>query len=251
MKLISSKTRIISGILTSAGVALLIGTCLPASAQAPPEGGGKTGDSGSTTKEQTDDKMVSLDAENLRLVDVIPDLMKSANAEFVIDREVKQVRLTIHISKAKLKVTLDSMMKVCNGPVHYKVEDGIYHFIPGAELEKAPSTADLGAPLVPRVRGPKYNGGDPIEVATSELFQFLTGSEPALSGKSPFPDGRGIKAGLGNLSGSRSFSEYGFLNGKISHSGYETPDMASPDSSSTTFGYGYFPPIGNGRGRRQ
>lgn len=197
-----------------------------------------------------EDKMVTIDTDNGRLVEILPDLMKSVGADYSVDGGLKNVRVTIHITKAKFKPTLDTMMKVCDFPVTYRVEKGLYHFM---ALSDAPPLPAAPLPNLPEnapstKRGPLYNGGDPLAVAVSELFQFLSGCEPAFSGKGPYPNNGTVHAGTGSLSGSRSYSEYGFINGRFSSSSFETPEMANPQIMSFGGSYGYFGPINNGRG---
>jgi hypothetical protein len=190
--------------------------------------------------------MVTVDAENERLADVLPDLMKSVGADYSLDGGIKNARVTIHITKAKFKPTLDAMMKVCDLAVTYRVETGLYHFMALADAPAAPRAQASGRSEAPTRPGPRYNGGDVVSVALSELFQFLSGCEPAFSGRSPFPNNGSLKAGSGSLSGSRSYSEYGFLNGKLTSSGFQTPDTGNPQSSTSSGGYGYFGPFGSG-----
>jgi hypothetical protein len=174
--------------------------------------------------------------------------MKSVGADFSLDSGIKNAHVTIHIASAKFKPTLDTMMKVCDLAVTYRVEKGLYHFMALADAPALPRAPASGRSEAPARPGPRYNGGDPLAVAVSELFQFLSGSEPALSGKGPYPNNGSLKAGSGSLSGSRSYSEYGFLNGKLSSSSFQTPDMSNPLSSTVGGGYGYFGPTGRGNG---
>jgi hypothetical protein len=216
----------------------LITTGPPACAQPPP-------DSAATTIEN---KMVSVDSENSRLSDVLPDLMKTVGADYSLDSTIKNARVTIHITSAKFKPTLDTLMRVCDIPVTYRVEKGLYHFMALADAPPEPHAAPTPRSEAPSRPGPRYNGGDPLAVAVSELMQFLTGSESALSGKSPFPNNGSQRAGSGSLSGSRNFSEYGFQNGRLSSSSFQSPDIGNPQISSFGGGYGYFSPMGRGNG---
>ncbi len=241
---------VLSGIMLAALVTSA--SSLPLGAQTPPATGRQTGQgdgtgrSGSNTT-AIDDRPVTVDADHSRLADILPDLMKSVGADFSVDNSIKNAHVTIHVTQAKFKPTLDTMMKVCDEGVTYVVEKGLYHFMALADAPKASRTPLPSSGEAPRRPGPRYNGGDPVAVAVSELFQFLTGCESAFSGKSPFPNSGPIKAGTGSVSGSRSYAEYGFLNGTISSSSYETPEMSNP-SSTTYGGYGYFGPIGRGGG---
>jgi len=220
-----------------------------AGAQTPPGSGtgptSGTGQSGSAAI-AIDDKTVTVDAENARLADILPDLMKSVGADYSLDGSVKNAHVTIHINNAKFKPTLDTMMKVSDVPVTYRVVSGLYHFMALADAPALPHAPASSRPAAPMRRGPRYNGGDPLAVAVSELIQFLAGSEPAFSGKGPYPNNGSLKAGSSSLSGSRNFSEYGFQNGQLSSSSFSTPDIGNPQSSTVGTGYGYFGPIGRG-----
>ena len=181
-------------------------------------------------------------------MDVLPDLMKSVGADYSLDGGIRDARVTIHITGAKFKPTLDTMMKVCDMAVTYRVEKGLYHFMALADAPPLPRAPATGRPEAPARPGPRYNGGDPLAAAVSDLIQFLSGCEPAFSGKGPYPNNGSLKAGTSSLSGSRSYSEYGFINGKFSSSSFSTPDMGNPLSSSFGGGYGYFGPISRGNG---
>jgi hypothetical protein len=237
------------GLLAAACIIVLSGTAV---AQTPPAtGGGQSGGTTQSTGKTTaiEDKLVTIDVENARLADVLPDLMKSVGADYSLDGGIKNAHVTIHIAQAKFKPTLDTMMKVCDTAVTYRVEQGLYHFMALADAPPLPQAPVApGRSTAPARPGPRYNGGDPLAVAVSELFQFLSGCEPAFSGKGPYPNNGSLKAGSGSLSGSRNYSEYGFLNGTLSSSSYSTPDISNPQSSTYGTGYGYFGPIGRGNG---
>src|SRR5580700_9161349 len=162
--------------------ALLITACLVAlggqtQAQTPPgTGNGSSAENGQSGGNTTPiaDKIVTVDVENARLADVLPDLMKSVGADYSLDGSIKSAHVTVHIAQAKLKPTLDTMMKVCDMAATYRVENGLYHFMALADAPLLPRAPAGSRSEAPRRPGPRYNGGDPVAVAVSELFQFLS-----------------------------------------------------------------------------
>lgn len=190
-----------------------------------------------------EDRVVALDVENARLGDVLPDMMKSVDADYALDKDIKEFRVTIHITSAKLKDALATMMKISTGPVVVKVEGGLYHFMLGTVAGSSTTHAAEKSPRRPG--GPPYNGGNPLAAATSELFTYLAGCEPAFSGKSAHPSSGALVArGGASLSGSRNFSSYGFINGNFVGSSSSTPDISRPQATTITGGGGgYFGPI--------
>ncbi len=229
--------------------ALLTVTAVPTLAiQPPPDSGTQNG----ADPNAPENHLVSLDCENARLVDILPDLMKSANADYALDSSIKNVKVSLHVAGVPLKSVVAAIVKAASSPISCKVNLGLFHFTPKTEPDKpADGAPDKPAPRRP---GPKYNGGDPIAAATSELITFLTGSEIALGGRNPNAQGfGGFRAGGGSLSGSRNYNDYGFINGTFGSSSYSNPDTGANNTSTRGRGGYYFGPFfsgGSGRGGR-
>lgn len=224
-------------------VALLL---IPATAhtQDPPPGGdnGKSPASGSGN---IGDKLVVVDAENQRLVDVLPALMKQVGADYSLDSEIKNVTVSLHLPSAKFQAALDTLMKVASQPVTYKIEDGLYHFMRRTDTSGSQPTAppSTSASTESTGRIPPYRGDDQLGVMLSDLFQYLGGTD--LNFEDPRSrQGRSLLAGSSSMSGSRNYSSYGFVNGQFTSSSYTDPDIGNPNSSVHTSGGGFnFGPI--------
>jgi hypothetical protein len=178
------------------------------------------------------DKQVMVDADNQRLVDVLPALMKQVGADYSLDADIQQVTVSLHLPNAKFQAALDTLMKVATQPVTYKIEDGLYHFM---RREDAPASSPSGpssTPSGPGRSGPPYRGDDQIGVALSDLVQYLSGADNRRQGRS-------LLAGSGSFSGSKNFSQYGFVNGHFTSSSYSDPDTGNPNASPHTSGSGF------------
>jgi hypothetical protein len=213
-------------------VALL--TAAPAfagAALAPPDNGTQTG----ADPALPENRLVTVDCENARLVDVLPDLMKSAEADYALDSPIRNVTVSLHATKVPLKDVVAAILKAASAPIQCKTTGGVFHFMPRTEPDKpAESPAEKPAPRKP---GPRYNGGDPIAAATSELMLFLTSSEIVLGGRNPNAKGFGtFHSGGGSLSGSRNYSNYGFINGTFSSSSYSNPDIGTNSTNTRSNG---------------
>jgi hypothetical protein len=237
------------------GPALLaLAACLfvPSIAQAQDKGTGSNGGdssakSGSPASGLTD-KRVSVDADNTRLSEALATIMKSAGADFVVDNALKNATVSVHLTNIRFQVALDTLVKVCSEPVTYKIEDGVYHFIPRVGPPDPPSTST--APSAPK--GPSYKIGKIVvqNADAQELVDFLSGDSSALDGT---PSSVGS---TGDISGFRSYSSSGFLNGRPFSSSYSAPitnsnngyNNGSYRSSYSSGGGISFGPIGFGPG---
>lgn len=187
-----------------------------------PAGGG-AGDGGSDTSSNISkyaDMKVTIDAENKRLVEVIPPLMKSVGAEFTIDADVKNTIVSSHLSNVKLQTVLDVLLRSGDIPVQVTFEKGLYHFAKKVETApeppRVPSTP--ARPLLPEdsVLPPPPPGDqkdvDVHNVQTYDLLRVLNGLFNIPIGVDPSDpdesDHRGARNGYGNVGGSYS----GFTN---------------------------------------
>ena len=121
---------------------------------------------------------VSIDADDGRLVVVVPKLMQSVNAEFTIDAEVKDALVSSHLSKVKLHTVLDVLMRVSSIPVQYTFEKGLYHFSKKVDLppEAPPPTPRLpDEPLLPPPPTTQTEDVDIHNVQTFDLLRVLNG----------------------------------------------------------------------------
>lgn len=236
----SRLTRIRNRLFSACAIALVAGTFAPRIAIA--QGSVAPSNQQNDAAIPVGERLVALDAENARLVDILPDLMKGVGADYALDREATAARVTIHITRARLKDVLNVVAKVSTVPLEVKNEGGLFHFV----LKPPPPPAKSPEKTVRRP-GPPYNGGDPIAGATSELFTYLIRSEIVLGGRSTGPaPGSLVIQGGGSLSGSRNFSDYGFINGHFTSSSLTIPDINTPWIRSATGGGGYFGPFKTG-----
>src|SRR5689334_4440444 len=73
-----------------------------AQAQEKKDGGAQSGQAGKTgEKSNLNDKHVSLNVEQVSLLDAIRKLMKSVDAEFVIDSALKEATVTLHLEDVR------------------------------------------------------------------------------------------------------------------------------------------------------
>ncbi len=212
-------------------------------AQTPPAGmpGGTNGTAGSGANAGTThagpekffDKKVSVDADSGRLVDVLPKLLKSVDAEFVISPDVKNALVSGHLTGVKFKTALDLLMRVSNIPVEYRYEDGLFRFTKKVEPsptlpEPLPGEAVLPPP--PRQGEERF---DVREVGVENLIRALTGGDPSFLPPSP----SGYSSGSAN--GHSSYSSFGFSpNGVHSGSGGNQFNSQGNNTSSQNNGGG-------------
>lgn len=122
------------------------------------------------------DTKVNIDAENKRLIEVLPDLMKSAGADFTIDADVKNARISSHLTNIRLQTALDTLMRVSDIPVQYTFEKGLYHFAKKRETApeppRIPPPADL-LPEEPLLPGPPTVQQDEVDVHNVQTYDLL------------------------------------------------------------------------------
>ncbi|HLK56177.1 MAG TPA: hypothetical protein VKU00_06420, partial [Chthonomonadaceae bacterium] len=182
---------------------------------------------------------VSVDADNTLLSDALAQIMKSAGADFVVDNALKKATVSVHLTNVRFQAALDTLVKVSSEPVSYKIEDGVYRFIPRVDPPEAPPTPPAGPSR------PSYKIGK-IVVQNSdaqELVDFLTG---ASSGLDSGPDSLSMN---GNITGSRSYSSSGIqkggpfsnsYSGPINNNGYGGGSYRSSYSSGPGISFGPF-----------
>ena len=95
--------------------------------------------------EQMAAKRVSVDVEDATLASVITALMQNAGASYTLDPALRQVRVTAHLHDLPLHTTLDVLLRSVTPPMMYRVENGIYAFLPRAE-PVMPVAENIAAP---------------------------------------------------------------------------------------------------------
>jgi hypothetical protein len=114
-------------------------------AQGPPPGTSEGGSTTSSGASRFSEMKVSIDVERGRLVTVVPTLLKSIGAEYVIDAEVKNAVVSSHLTNVKLQTALDTLLRVSDIPVKYTFEKGAYHF--SLKVEPPPKPAPPAMPI--------------------------------------------------------------------------------------------------------
>lgn len=187
-----------------------------ASAQAPPAGTLSGGSASSSGASQFAEMKVSIDTDGGRLVEVVPQLLKSVGAEYIIDAEVKNALITSHLANVKLQTALDVLVRVSTIPVQVSFEKGVYRFSKKAEtVEAPPETTPMpslrpGDSVLPPPPEVLEGEVDIHNVQTFDLLRVLNG----LSGGSA---SLGAYDSVGSLSGYSSYSGSG-----TSPSGYRS-----------------------------
>lgn len=173
------QTRIL-GLVGSTGAFALLGVISggAALAQAGPTGMPGNGSAGSPEAFQFAERKVSIDTDGARLVVVIPKLLKSVGADFVIDSDVKDAIVSSHLTNVKLQTALDVLMRVSDIPVQYKFEKGAYRFSKRVELPAAsasPQSLPPGEPVLPPLPTTLQEEIDIHNVQTFDLLRVLNG----------------------------------------------------------------------------
>jgi hypothetical protein len=173
------QTRILGLVGTRSALALLCvmsgGAALAQAGSAGMPGDGSAGSAGAS---KFAEMKVSVDASSERLVVVIPKLLKSVGAEFIIDSDIKNAVLSSHLTNVKLQTALDTLLRVSDIPVQYTFEKGIYHFSKRVDLPpETPPTKPQppGEPVLPPLPTTVEDVVDVHNVQTYDLLRVLNG----------------------------------------------------------------------------
>ncbi|MCW3099579.1 MAG: hypothetical protein JWL77_5197 [Chthonomonadaceae bacterium] len=173
------QTRILGRIGTRSVLALLCvmsgGAALAQAGSAGMPGDGSAGSAGAS---KFAEMKVSVDASSERLVVVIPKLLKSVGADFIIDSDIKNAILSSHLTNVKLQTALDTLLRVSDIPVQYTFEKGAYHF--SKRVEPVPETPlpkpqPPGEPVLPPLPTTVEEVVDVHNVQTYDLLRVLNG----------------------------------------------------------------------------
>ncbi len=168
-----------------------------------PSGNGSANSAISSGSEKFDDKKVSVDADGAKLVDVLPKLLKSVGAEFIIAPEVKNALLSGHLTNVKFKSALDLLLRVSTIPVEVTYTEGMFRFSKKVELPAADTTpsSESALPLPPK-QGEAIV--DVRKAGTENIIRALTGQDPSIL--PPNPSGYSS----GSVTSHSSYSSFGF-----------------------------------------
>jgi hypothetical protein len=199
-----------TGGIATVSLGMLLITAALASAQDKPPASGTGGGNASaaTGKQNPAEKRVSLEAENIPLTQAIKTIMQSARADYVVDSALRGATVTAHLTDVKLSVVLATLMKVSSLPVTYRLEDGIYHFVPRIDPPEPPPS-ELPTPQTPPEKPWRMQAIRVVNVDAGELAQILGGNMFSVGG-----DHYGVldaynldgSWGNGTMSGSYSYS---------------------------------------------
>ena len=206
-----------------------------ASAQAPPPGAPDGSSNGSSGASKFADMKVSIDTDSGRLVEVVPKLLKSVGAEFVVDGDVKNARVSSHLANVRLKIVLDVLMRGSSIPIQYTFDKGVYHFSKKVEPPPeapAPTPSVTDEPLLPPPPTTQTEDVDIHNVQTFDLLRVLNGLFGVPVAIDPSGEGA---AGRGSIAGSLpGFGPGGPVRGNNSSNGSQAHGSGS---SFTLFGH--------------
>jgi hypothetical protein len=202
------QTRVLGLIGSRSALALLwVASGSVALAQAGPTGTSGSGSTDAVKASKFAEMKVTIDTDRGRLVEVVPPLLKSVGADYVIDAEVKNAVVSSHLTNVKLQTVLDALLRGSSIPVQVTFEKGTYRFSKKTEKVEAPPESH---PPIVHIPGesvlppPPTTQDDEIDihnVQTFDLLRVLNGLSSGSASPSAF-NGNGSISGYSASSGS-------------------------------------------------
>lgn len=186
------------------------------------------GSGGASSGSSLDNKQVTLNVDDAKLSDALHTLMGSVQADFTLDNALLDATVTVHLNSVRFPVALETLLKSCSQPIEYKLENGIYRFVP--KVEPPPPVEPPAAPSAPKPPPQRYVEKIPLTYASARAICYLLGATAALYEGRPYylPPTNPRQFQSGSFSSYGSNSQFGvgsggFFGGSSSSTSYVDP----------------------------